>query len=41
MEAELFHEDTQNRVGFVGIFQPFSDAIKLFTKEQYFPLVDT
>nr|WNL54523.1 NADH dehydrogenase subunit 1 [Amitermes amifer] len=28
-----------NKVGFVGIFQPFSDAIKLFTKEQYFPLV--
>nr|YP_009350142.1 NADH dehydrogenase subunit 1 [Microcerotermes newmani]AQP26407.1 NADH dehydrogenase subunit 1 [Microcerotermes newmani] len=28
-----------NSVGFVGIFQPFSDAIKLFTKEQYFPLV--
>nr|AQP29387.1 NADH dehydrogenase subunit 1 [Cyrilliotermes sp. BRA012] len=28
-----------NSVGFIGIFQPFSDAIKLFTKEQYFPLV--
>ena len=28
-----------NRVGFVGIFQPFSDAIKLFSREQYFPLV--
>nr|WES82269.1 NADH dehydrogenase subunit 1 [Amitermes sp.] len=28
-----------NKVGFVGIFQPFSDAIKLFTSEQYFPLV--
>nr|URX52876.1 NADH dehydrogenase subunit 1 [Glyptotermes sp. 2 AB-2022a] len=26
-------------VGFIGLFQPFSDAIKLFTKEQYFPLV--
>ena len=25
-----------NRVGFVGIFQPFRDAIKLFTREQYF-----
>jgi len=25
--------------GFVGIFQPFRDAIKLFTREQYFPLV--
>ena len=24
---------------FVGIFQPFSDAIKLFSMEQYFPLV--
>nr|AQP29109.1 NADH dehydrogenase subunit 1 [Labiotermes sp. BRA008] len=28
-----------NKVGFVGIFQPFSDAIKLFTSEQYFPLI--
>nr|AQP29502.1 NADH dehydrogenase subunit 1 [Procornitermes araujoi] len=28
-----------NKVGFVGLFQPFSDAIKLFTKEQYFPLI--
>nr|URX52701.1 NADH dehydrogenase subunit 1 [Glyptotermes sp. 1 AB-2022a] len=28
-----------NSVGFVGIFQPISDAIKLFTSEQYFPLV--
>nr|AQP29614.1 NADH dehydrogenase subunit 1 [Microcerotermes fuscotibialis] len=28
-----------NSVGFVGLFQPFSDAIKLFTSEQYFPLV--
>jgi NADH:ubiquinone oxidoreductase subunit H len=28
-----------NRVGFVGPFQPFSDAIKHFTREQYFPLV--
>ena len=26
-----------NKVGFVGIFQSFRDAIKLFTKEQYFP----
>jgi NADH-ubiquinone oxidoreductase chain 1 len=28
-----------NKVGFVGIFQPFRDAIRLFTREQYFPLV--
>jgi NADH-ubiquinone oxidoreductase chain 1 len=28
-----------NRVGFIGILQPFRDAIKLFTREQYFPLV--
>ena len=28
-----------NRVGFIGIFQPFSDAIRLFSREQYFPLV--
>jgi NADH-ubiquinone oxidoreductase chain 1 len=27
------------RVGFIGLFQPFNDAIKLFTREQYFPLV--
>nr|QRM17309.1 NADH dehydrogenase subunit 1 [Cordylepherus sp. YY-2021] len=26
-----------NKVGFIGIFQPFSDAIKLFTKEQVYP----
>nr|QWZ46426.1 NADH dehydrogenase subunit 1 [Stenomorpha consobrina] len=26
-----------NKVGFLGILQPFSDAIKLFTKEQTFP----
>nr|YP_009040596.1 NADH dehydrogenase subunit 1 [Dastarcus helophoroides]AHG24990.1 NADH dehydrogenase subunit 1 [Dastarcus helophoroides] len=28
-----------NKVGFMGILQPFSDAIKLFTKEQTFPLM--
>jgi NADH:ubiquinone oxidoreductase subunit H len=28
-----------NKVGFVGLFQLFRDAIKLFTKEQYFLLV--
>jgi len=28
-----------NKVGFVGIFQPFRNAIKLFTREQYFSLV--
>nr|AQP29551.1 NADH dehydrogenase subunit 1 [Angularitermes nasutissimus] len=28
-----------NKVGFVGILQPFSDAIKLFSSEQYFPFV--
>ena len=27
-----------NKVGFVGIFQPFRDAIMLFTREQYFTL---
>nr|YP_010946816.1 NADH dehydrogenase subunit 1 [Pycnoscelus nigra]WGO57573.1 NADH dehydrogenase subunit 1 [Pycnoscelus nigra] len=27
-----------NKVGFIGILQPFSDAIKLFSKEQTFPL---
>nr|QVM79295.1 NADH dehydrogenase subunit 1 [Rhagium fortecostatum] len=26
-----------NKVGFIGLVQPFSDAIKLFTKEQTFP----
>nr|YP_009730138.1 NADH dehydrogenase subunit 1 [Trichoplusia ni]QHS69745.1 NADH dehydrogenase subunit 1 [Trichoplusia ni]ULA45488.1 NADH dehydrogenase subunit 1 [Trichoplusia ni] len=26
-----------NKVGFMGILQPFSDAIKLFTKEQTYP----
>nr|AIS38215.1 NADH dehydrogenase subunit 1 [Teslasena femoralis] len=28
-----------NKVGFMGILQPFSDAIKLFTKEQASPLM--
>nr|YP_010165077.1 NADH dehydrogenase subunit 1 [Phthorimaea operculella]QRN71782.1 NADH dehydrogenase subunit 1 [Phthorimaea operculella]QSL98464.2 NADH dehydrogenase subunit 1 [Phthorimaea operculella] len=27
-----------NKVGFMGLLQPFSDAIKLFTKEQIYPL---
>nr|UXD79076.1 NADH dehydrogenase subunit 1 [Prorhinotermes inopinatus] len=28
-----------NSVGFVGILQPFSDAISLFSSEQYYPLM--
>lgn len=28
-----------NKVGFIGLLQPFSDAIKLFTKEQTFPYI--
>nr|AOY39434.1 NADH dehydrogenase subunit 1 [Disteniidae sp. BMNH 899837] len=28
-----------NKVGFLGIIQPFSDAIKLFSKEQVFPVM--
>nr|UJG45279.1 NADH dehydrogenase subunit 1 [Azelia zetterstedtii] len=28
-----------NKVGIIGILQPFSDAIKLFTKEQTYPLL--
>nr|APT41465.1 NADH dehydrogenase subunit 1 [Evandromyia infraspinosa] len=28
-----------NKLGYMGIFQPFSDAIKLFTKEQTYPMV--
>nr|WRK67337.1 NADH dehydrogenase subunit 1 [Nemoptera sinuata] len=28
-----------NKVGFCGIIQPFSDAIKLFTKEQTYPIM--
>nr|YP_010415157.1 NADH dehydrogenase subunit 1 [Tribolium freemani]URX54551.1 NADH dehydrogenase subunit 1 [Tribolium freemani] len=27
-----------NKVGFMGLLQPFGDAIKLFTKEQTFPM---
>nr|AOY39967.1 NADH dehydrogenase subunit 1 [Xyleborus sp. BMNH 1040067] len=27
-----------NKLGFMGLFQPFSDAIKLFTKEQSMPM---
>lgn len=26
-----------NKVGLIGILQPFSDAVKLFTKEQVIP----
>ena len=28
-----------NKVGFVGILQPFSDAIKLFLKERNMPML--
>nr|YP_009232599.1 NADH dehydrogenase subunit 1 [Tecia solanivora]AMA34400.1 NADH dehydrogenase subunit 1 [Tecia solanivora] len=28
-----------NKVGFMGLLQPFSDAIKLFTKEQTYPVI--
>lgn len=28
-----------NKVGCMGLPQPFSDAIKLFTKEQMYPLI--
>nr|YP_009971759.1 NADH dehydrogenase subunit 1 [Cucujus mniszechi]QNG56469.1 NADH dehydrogenase subunit 1 [Cucujus mniszechi] len=28
-----------NKVGFMGLVQPFSDAIKLFTKEQIYPFM--
>nr|QWB85843.1 NADH dehydrogenase subunit 1 [Dynamostes audax] len=28
-----------NKVGFIGILQPFSDAIKLFSKEQIYPFL--
>nr|AKR07173.1 NADH dehydrogenase subunit 1 [Pseudorhaetus sinicus] len=28
-----------NKVGFIGVPQPFSDAIKLFTKEQTYPVM--
>jgi NADH-ubiquinone oxidoreductase chain 1 len=27
-----------NKVGPLGVLQPFSDAVRLFTREQYFPL---
>uniref|UniRef100_A0AB39A5A2 NADH-ubiquinone oxidoreductase chain 1 n=1 Tax=Sophonia unicolor TaxID=3237925 RepID=A0AB39A5A2_9HEMI len=27
-----------NKVGYLGIFQPFSDGIKLFVNEQFFPM---
>lgn len=27
-----------NKVGFIGLLQPFSDAIKLFSKEQVYPI---
>nr|ARH54324.1 NADH dehydrogenase subunit 1 [Curculionidae sp. 6 AH-2016] len=28
-----------NKVGYIGLLQPFSDAIKLFTKEQVYPFM--
>ena len=28
-----------NKVGFIGVLQPFSDAVRLFIREQNFPLV--
>nr|YP_010722331.1 NADH dehydrogenase subunit 1 [Enoplolambrus validus]WDV10173.1 NADH dehydrogenase subunit 1 [Enoplolambrus validus] len=28
-----------NKVGYMGVLQPFSDAVKLFTKEQTFPVL--
>jgi len=28
-----------NKVGYVGILQPFADALKLFSKEEAFPLI--
>lgn len=28
-----------NKVGFNGVLQPFSDAVKLFTKEQTYPII--
>nr|AXS65369.1 NADH dehydrogenase subunit 1 [Cleroidea sp. 2 KM-2017] len=28
-----------NKVGFIGVLQPFGDAIKLFTKEQVYPFM--
>ena len=28
-----------NKVGFIGILQPFSDAIKLFSKEETYPFI--
>lgn len=28
-----------NKTGFIGLIQPFRDAIKLFTKEQTFPII--
>jgi len=28
-----------NKVGYIGLLQPFADAVKLFTKEQTFPTI--
>lgn len=28
-----------NKVGYMGVLQPFADAVKLFTKEQTFPTI--
>jgi NADH:ubiquinone oxidoreductase subunit H len=29
----------RNKVGFIGILQPFTDVIRLFTREQYLSLI--
>lgn len=28
-----------NKLGYIGLLQPFSDAIKLFSKEQVYPYI--
>lgn len=28
-----------NKLGLIGLLQPFSDAIKLFSKEQVYPII--
>jgi len=35
----IYIRNGPNKVGFGGILQPFRDAIRLSTREQYFPLV--
>lgn len=35
--CEISNDTSPNKVGFIGLLQPFSDGSKLFLKEKCFP----